>query len=123
MVGSAGLIAAEGFLAGLSQATAIGENMAAAATSILNLAQVFAFAALAALGIAMTVSNIYPRWSGKGLVPLGALASATAAIRFLLEPTAGLNEAAAALAGLTAVWVLAIGVWSAREAWRADTEL
>ena len=123
VVSSAGLIAAEGLLAGVSQGTAGGEIVTAAATSLLDLAQVFFFLALAALGIAMTVSTIYPRWSGKGLLPVGVLAAATAVARFLMEPTAGLDEAAAGLAGLAGVWLLAIGAWSAREAWRAEPEL
>jgi hypothetical protein len=122
VVSSAGLLAVEGLLAGLSEDTADGETVRAAATSIMNLGQVFTYLALAALGIAMNLSTTYPRWSGMGLLSLGLLAAAIAVARFLLEPIVVLNVAAAGLAALTGVWIFAIGAWSARESWQAQCE-
>ncbi len=118
LISSAGLIAAEGLSAGLFQGTIPSETLTSAVAGMMDLARVLSFTALATLGLAMSVSNAYPRWCGKGLLCLGALAAAAAAAQVLLKPVAVPDGTVVTLGGLVAVWVIAIGAWSAREAWR-----
>jgi len=72
---------------------------------------------LTLLGIGLTVSKIYPKWLGWGLISLGA----TTFVVGILVALIGINSAFqilfAILSLLTTLWVLSLGVWITRKAW------
>ena len=122
LISSAGLITAEGLLAGSLQADSDGA-IPAAVTNMQDLVQVFSYAALSTIGLAMTLSSFYPGWCGKGLLLIGAAAAVAAAAGSSFDPVTGLDQAASVTAALLGVWIGAVGAWSVRRAWGAESEL
>lgn len=97
-------------------AAAAGNADAAATLYVLSLSNVYMFIivfwlALLFLGIGMVASDVYPKWLGWTLIPLGAV---TPAVSGVGQAFNGITQTSdyifSALALLTTLWALAIGV-------------
>lgn len=91
--------------------TAVADTLYALSLSNLYMFIILFWLALLFLGIGMVASDVYPKWLGWILIPLGAV---TAAVSGVGQAFNGVTQTSdyifSALALLTTLWALAIGV-------------
>jgi Domain of unknown function (DUF4386) len=69
------------------------------------------------LGIAMVLSNVYPRWLGWVGLILANTVVAVGIIQTFTARSTTFTLVFAVLSLLTTLWVLVVGIWIARKAW------
>jgi Domain of unknown function (DUF4386) len=69
------------------------------------------------LGIAMVLSNVYPRWLGWVGLILGITGVAVGIIQNFTARSTTFTLIFAVLSLLTTLWALVVGIWVARKAW------
>lgn len=74
--------------------------------------------AYAFLGIAMILSEVYPRWLGWAGLILSMPVIAVGVIQIFTERSTILTLGFAVLSLLTTLWALVVGIWVARRAWQ-----
>jgi len=75
------------------------------------------WSALVLLGIAISLSTLYPRWLGWIVIVLGAATAITVVPQAFGENTQTIQLLFAIFAGLSTIWALVIGVLITRKAW------
>jgi hypothetical protein len=96
----------------------VAHSVGSVSTSTFTMSILVFWLAIVFLGIGMARSYVYPRWLGWLGALLGATTVAAVGIpQFFTGETSTLQTLFAVLAVLTTLWVLIIGIWSARKAW------
>ncbi len=87
----------------------------AAAQSVEFMFIVVFWLALVFLSIGIVLSSVYPKWLGWALLVLGVVTVAVAGVPLLLGgPDETLELVFAALAGVSTLWTLVLGIWITR---------
>ena len=113
---AANWIAASG-TPGEATAYSVAASLYAAGQSIESLAVVVYWAAVVLLGVAISLSTLYPRWLGWIAIVLGVATAITMAPQAFGEINQTIQLLFAIFAGLSTIWALAIGVLITRKAW------
>lgn len=85
-------------------------------------AQILYWLCWSLFGIGMVNSGTYPRWLGWAAIVIAVISIAVAGLpQFFSGPSNAITNAAfPALASLMLAWLLVVGVWMARGAWRKN---
>ena len=96
----------------------IAATLSAVGTYILYMFIIVYWLALAFLGIGMVLGSVHPRWLSWPIIILGAVTLVLVGVpQALSDPGRAVDLIFAALAGLTTLWFLVLGVWITRKAW------
>lgn len=108
--------AAAGSVVGTSEYS-IGASILAALNSTDTMAFLVFWMALAFLAIGMILSKVYTQWLSWPPLILGVAVVAVMIPQTFVGPTKTTETVFGVLGGLTAVWILVLGVWITRKAW------
>lgn len=103
-----------------AEATAysVGASLYAAVTALLSMATVVQFTALILIGVAISLSTVYPRWLGWLAILLGAVTIPAVGIPLAIDGPSEAGQIIFVVFSLLAlVWTLVIGVLITRKAW------
>lgn len=106
--------------AAAAAAAAVGSPIVAAANSVNAMSIVVFWLALAFLGLGISLSAVYPKWIGWALLVLGIATVVVSGVPAIFAtPTKNQSMIFAALAGLSSLLVLVIGIWITRREMKA----
>ena len=125
VIGIAALTVAEGLLLAAVEAAArsaevpfrVAGGLWLASQMTFDLSVVALWSALILFGIAWTRTDVYPKTAAWSLLAIGVATTALGMGRLFIEPTAAVEVILAVLVGLTSVWAIVVGIWSAHKAW------
>ena len=125
VIGIAALTVAEGLSLAAVEAAArsaevpfsVAGGLLLASEMTFDISVVALWSALILVGIAWTRTDVYPKTAAWSLLALGVATTALGLGRLLIEPTITAELILAVLVGLTSVWAIMVGIWSARKAW------
>jgi hypothetical protein len=95
----------------------IGATLFELINSAFTMAFLVFWLALAFLAIGMILSEVYPQWLSWPPLILGVAVVALMIPQTFVGPTKTTEIIFGVLGGLTAVWILVLGVWITRKAW------
>jgi len=92
-------------------------SLSAFGRGIVPMTWIIYWLALAFLGISMVLSGVYPRWLGWAGLIVSIPIVVLGLVQVFSARSISLTLTFALLQTLTALWILAVGIWLARRAW------